>query len=83
MYIYKLICFSYNEDDNEYNAHGYLISDKLYSKEEFLDLCKKCETEVERIYKEVCVYTMKQHMILHYGFKELEIIQSYGFNEKY
>ena len=65
-----------NEMFNEFNINS-------ISKEEFHDLCKKCETEVERIYKEVCVYTMKQHMILHYGFKELEIIQSYGFNEKY
>ena len=82
MYIYKLISFSVDEDI-DYNVQDYITSDKLYDENEFHELCRKCVKEVREKYNEVCQYTMKHHMILHYGFNELKPIQQFGFNEEY
>lgn len=82
MYIYKLIACDVNENVESYQ-NEYLISDKLYDNDEFKNLCNKVIEEVKETYKEVTNSTMKQHLILHYGFKELPIIQSYYFDEEY
>lgn len=82
MYIYRLISFSV-DDDVDYNVQEYITSNKLYDKDEFHKLCNKCVKEVKEKYNEVCQYIMKQHMILHYGFKGLEPIQEFRFNEEY
>lgn len=83
MYVYELMAWSNDDEGNEGHSDEYVMSDKLYDKDEFNELCNKCIEEIKSIYKEVTDYHMKKHLILHYGFKDLEIIQSFGFDEEY
>ena len=82
MYIYKLMAWS-DDEDNEGHLDAYLASDELYDNDEFKNLCNKAVEEAREHCKEVTNYTMKQTLILHHGFKELPIIQTFSFNEEY
>lgn len=82
MYIYKLIAWS-DDEDNEGHLDAYLISDKLYDSDEFKSLCNKAVGEARESCKEVTNYTMKQTLILHHDFKEPPIIQTFSFDEEY
>jgi hypothetical protein len=82
MYVYELVEWS-NDMDNEGHIDEYVVSDKLYDKDEFNDICNKSIEEVKKIHGEVTNYVLKQHLILHYGFKKLEVMQSFGFTEEY
>lgn len=82
MYIYELAEWS-NDMDNEGYIAEYVVSDKLYDKDEFNEICNKSMEEVKKIHNEITGFVMKQHLILHYGFKNLEVVQSFSFTEEY
>lgn len=76
MFIYKL--------ESEYSIsnsnHEYLVHDKQFTKEEFIDICKKGLRNI--INKDVKdAYELKENLILNYGFKPLPINCKFEFKE--
>lgn len=79
VYIYKLMEWS-NNFESEGHWDEYVTSNVLYDNVEFQQLCNKCIEEVKSIYKEVTLSNLTQHLMLHYGFKKIDPIQSFSFD---
>ena len=77
MHIYSL-CMSYELDDYDINFDfEYLTHEKMYSQDEFENICNDCLLKC----RDKDNYTLKQKLIDEYGFKELNIVSEFEFNE--
>lgn len=62
------ICYDYD----------YITHEKLFTKEEFNEICEKCLSECESKW----IYELKDMLIKEYGFKKLDVVCGFDFNEE-
>lgn len=85
MNVYKLSMMFDTEDfidgvgwNNEYLTHP-----KLYTKEEFKNICEKVKETCKEKYREVSNYTMIKVLKDEFGFSSLNVLATYDYEEEF
>lgn len=73
------ICMAYEAEDGLDVGYEweYVTHENKYTKEEFIKICEQCLSNC----KDKCNYEMKRRLISDYGFKSLDIVCNFDFNE--
>ncbi|EPB8173200.1 hypothetical protein ACRTAL_002377 [Clostridium perfringens] len=85
MNVYKLSMMFEEEglEDGVGWDNEYLTNPKIYTKEEFVDICNKAKEICRNKYGEVLNYTMVKVLKEEFGFLGLNILATYDYEEEY
>lgn len=78
MYVYRLDSSYINYFVEQEFSNEYLIHDNIFNKEEFNIICKEGLKNISRR----DIESLKQFLIENYNFKELQIMNSFYFEEE-